>query len=267
MARFRWHWTTSSSYVTRIRSSVKSKWSHPKLLISFDPRCHNLTLILYRNTLQWRSTMAMVGVRFCWLDWRGDLVEPERIDCKFVFLCLALKLLISFDPRYHNLTLILLSKYTTMAMVGVHFCWLNWRDDLVEPERIGGNFVLLCLVLKLLIEFAPRCHNLTLILLSKYTTMAMVGVRLSWLSKYTTMVMTGARFCWLNRWDDLVEPWRIEGKCILLCLTLKLLISFDPRCHNLTLILHRNILQWQWSVCVYLGYMNERSCWPWINSR
>ena len=63
---------------------------------------HNLTLIPYH-----KISMAMAGVCLSWLRRWDDLGGPGRTECTFVFLCLNLKLLTSFNSQCgHNLTLI-----------------------------------------------------------------------------------------------------------------------------------------------------------------
>ena len=75
-------------------------------------------------------------------------------------------------------------------------------------------------------------------------------------SQYTTMAMVGVRLSWLYRWHDLVCPGRTDCTSVFFCAWLLrrgsmqcgFIISPWCLCHN--------IFWWQWPACVYLGCDN-----------
>ena len=75
------------------------------------------------------------------------------------------------------------------------------------------------------------------------------------------------RSSWLTGWNDLVCPGRPVGTFVFLCLTLFVLLRFDPVWdYNLTLIPRHNTLLRRWYACVYLGWL-DGTIWFAVNDQ
>ena len=143
-------------------------------------------------------------------------------------VCLNLKVLVGFDPLWGDN---LIPHYISMAMVGVHLCWLTQWNYLVDPGQTVCTFTHLCAwVCYCHLGINPVCfHNLT----------PFPGKMLHW------------------RWSAFVILVKSTERCRRTDCTFVLLRFDSVLRHYLTFICCQNVLQWRWLLYVYLGRIDE----------